>query len=80
MIHGSAMLPFGVKPQHAEAIAKPATPMTTMRLRPSTSPSLPPSANRADSASRYPLITHCAPVADSDSSFWMSGMAIATIV
>ena len=52
MIHGAAMLPFGVKPQAAEASANPITPMTTIRRRPSTSPSLPPNANSADSASR----------------------------
>ena len=52
MIHVSAMAPFGVRPQAAEAMAKPATPISTMRRRPSTSPSLPPNANRAESASR----------------------------
>ena len=52
MIQGSAIDPFGVSPQAAEAIAKPVTPTSTIRLRPSTSPSLPPNANSADSASR----------------------------
>ena len=58
MIHVAAMLPLGVKPHAAEATANPITPRTTIRRRPSTSPSLPPKANSADSASRYPLITH----------------------
>ena len=52
MIHGSARSPFGVAPHRAEVIAKPATPITTMRRRPSTSPSLPPNANSDASASR----------------------------
>ena len=52
MIHACAMLPLGVNPQHAEATAKPITPITTIRRRPSTSPSLPPNANSADSDSR----------------------------
>ena len=68
MIQAWAMEPFGVNPHAAEAIAKPVTPIITIRRRPSTSPSLPPKANSADSASRYPLITHCAPVGVSDSS------------
>jgi hypothetical protein len=46
------MLPFGVKPQHAEASANPVTPMTTIRRRPRTSPSFPPNANSAASDSR----------------------------
>ena len=69
-----------MSPHAAEAIAKPVTPTSTIRFRPSTSPSFPPNANSADSASRYPLITHCVPVGDSDSCFWMFGIAIATIV
>ena len=52
MIHGSAIEPFGVRPHAADAIANPVTPMSTIRLRPSTSPSFPPNANSADSASR----------------------------
>src|SRR6202042_815174 len=74
------MLPVGVKPQNADAAAKPITPITTIRRRPRTSPSRPPKANSADNESRYPLITHCVPVADNDSCFWMFGIAIATIV
>ena len=52
MIQACAMLPVGVNPQSAEVTAKPMTPMTTIRRRPSTSPSLPPNANSAESASR----------------------------
>ena len=52
MIQACAMLPVGVSPQSAEATAKPMTPTTTMRRRPSTSPSLPPKANSAESDSR----------------------------
>ena len=52
MIHVSAMLPFGVSPHIAEARANPTTPITTIRRRPSTSPSRPPNANSADSANR----------------------------
>ena len=52
IIHGSARLPVGVSPQKAEVTAKPTTPITTMRRRPSTSPSLPPNAKSADSESR----------------------------
>jgi hypothetical protein len=80
MIHACAMLPFGGKPQSADVIAKAITPITTIRLRPSESPSLLPRAKSADSASRYPLMTHYEPVADRDSSRWMFGIAIATIV
>ena len=50
--HASASDPFGVSPQQAEATANTSTPITTMRRRPSTSPSLPPKANSADSDSR----------------------------
>ena len=52
MIHASAIEPLGVNPHAAEAIAKPVTPTSTIRFRPSTSPSFPPNANSADSASR----------------------------
>ncbi len=52
MIHASAIDPLGVKPHRAEAIANPITPMTTILRRPSMSPSRPPNANNADSASR----------------------------
>ena len=52
MIHAWAMLPVGVNPQNADATAKPMTPYVTIRRRPSTSPSLPPKANSADSESR----------------------------
>jgi hypothetical protein len=52
MIHACAMPGVGVKPHSAEVIAKPVTPITTIRRRPSTSPSLPPNANSADSESR----------------------------
>ena len=52
MIHVSATLPLGVAPQSAEVIAKPITPITTIRRRPTTSASLPPNANSADRASR----------------------------
>jgi hypothetical protein len=80
MIHAPAMLPVGVKPQQADVAAKPITPIVTTRLRPATSASLPPNANSADSASRYPLMIHCDPVAVSDRSFCRFGIAIATIV
>ena len=50
--HGSASAPVGVAPQSAEAVAKPTTPTSTIRRCPSTSESLPPKANSADSASR----------------------------
>ena len=52
IIHVSAMPVVGVKPQNADATAKPMTPMTTIRRRPRTSPSLPPNANSADNDSR----------------------------
>ena len=53
MIHASRdAAPSGVAPHSAEAIAKPTTPIITMRRWPSTSPSRPPNANSADSASR----------------------------
>ena len=52
MIQVWATLPLGVKPQHADANAKPITPITTILRRPATSASLPPNANNADSASR----------------------------
>jgi hypothetical protein len=58
----------GVNPQKADATAKPMTPRTTIRRRPNTSPSLPPNAKRADSDSRYPLMIHCDPVAESERS------------
>jgi hypothetical protein len=52
IIHAAAMSPVGVNPHNAEATANPITPTTTIRRRPSTSPSLPPNAKSADSASR----------------------------
>ena len=51
-IHASAIPLVGVSPQHAEAAANPMTPIVTIRRRPSTSPSRPPNANSAASASR----------------------------
>lgn len=80
MIQGSARSPVGVAPQSAEAVAKPITPMMTMRRCPAMSASRPPKANSADSDSRYPLTTHCTPVEESDRSFCNSGTAMATIV
>ena len=52
MIHVSATAPLGVAPHRPDATANPITPMTTIRRRPSTSASLPPNANSADSDSR----------------------------
>jgi hypothetical protein len=52
MIQAVATEPWGVKPQSAEASAKPTTPTITILRRPSTSSSLPPRANRAASDSR----------------------------
>ena len=52
IIHASPMSPVGVAPHSAEAIAKPTTPIVTIRRCPSTSASLPPSANSAESDSR----------------------------
>ncbi len=75
-----AALPVGVAPQSADAAAKPIVPTMTMRRWPTTSPILPPSANNAARASRYPLITHCSPVDDKARSRWMVGAAIETIV
>ncbi len=51
-IQASAALPVGVNPHAAEAIAKPHTPITSTVRRPSTSASLPPKANSAESESR----------------------------
>ena len=51
-IQASAALPVGVSPQAAEAIVKPHTPITSTVRRPSTSASLPPNANSAESESR----------------------------
>ena len=80
MSHASAMLPVGVRPHSAEVNAKPTTPATSTRRRPNTSASFPPNAKSADSDNRYPLITHWAPVSESDRWRSMFGMAIATIV
>jgi hypothetical protein len=52
MIQGSAIDPFGVAPHKAENPANPTMPISTIRRRPSTSASLPPSANVAARASR----------------------------
>ena len=51
-IHASAILRSASAPQNAEAAANPMTPTTTIRRRPSTSPSRPPNANSAASESR----------------------------
>ena len=80
MIQASAYLPSGVSPHAAEAITNTITPITTMVRCPTTSASRPPSANRAESASRYPLTTHWSPVEESSRSFCNSGAAIETIV
>ena len=80
MIQAWASEPFGVAPQSAEAPAKPTMPMYTMRRGPMTSASRPPRAKVAASASRYAFTTHCEPAWVSDSSDWMFGDAIATIV
>ncbi len=52
MIHVSPISPVGVAPHSAEATANPTMPISAMRRWPSTSVSLPPKANSAESASR----------------------------
>ena len=52
MIQASAKLPSGVALQSAEATAKVTMPSVTMRRLPKVSPSRPPSAKVAASASR----------------------------
>lgn len=52
MIQASAAPPVGVAPHSAEAVAKPTTPITTIRRCPAMSASRPPNANSADSERR----------------------------
>ncbi len=50
--HDSAQPPSGVAPQSADVAANPTTPTSSIRRRPQTSASRPPSANVAASATR----------------------------
>ena len=51
MIHASPSPPAGASPHSAEATKNPATPILNVRTPPTRSPSLPPKATRAVSAS-----------------------------
>jgi hypothetical protein len=52
IIHVSPIEPVGVAPHRAEQTANAITPISTIRRGPNTSATFPPSANKAESASR----------------------------
>lgn len=70
----------GASPQRSEATANQPTPKRNTRLRPSRSPSEPPSRRNAVSGSAYASTVHCRPAAPAPKVQPMCGKAMFTTV